>query len=478
MTYCDPMLRRPPDLPRLTRCSVLAAAVLLAAAPSRAQDAQYWNIQYGPAAQLLGGLVVGSSRDLSATYYNPGGLALGTSADFLLSGQAFKAESLTTKPVSGGQILNNSQTQFDVFPGFFAFSFPKSWFGDSTDVAFSLLTRQQFNMRIDQRFAGDTSSGNGRYGIETLFDQRMSETWGGLTVSHQISNHFGLGATVYGIYRGQRTRLEQSLQLAYPDGRGIAALAVDDFDYSHWRTLAKVGLAWEGDRFRLGGAITTPRVAVTGSGKLGFTRSATGVDLNGDGKTDNLLINAYDEDLDAGYNSSWAFSAGAAWRRGSLQFHTSAEYFAPVKDFTILEGRTRDSAGRPLTLVQQLDGVFNLGGGAEYWLGGVTADKGASSEGTVFYAAFITDFSASPDVIRNEAATSNMNLYHLSAGSAFNLGTSRFSLGLTWAFGQNTRDFGLDALPPSVPVIGEPRPVDTHYSRLVFVLGYLFGSDK
>lgn len=460
------------------RSRVLALVALLAAAPTQAQDSQYWNIQYGPAAQLLGGLVVGSSRDLSATYYNPGGLALGTSADFLLSAQAFKAESLSTRPVNGGQLLDNSQTQFDVFPGFFAFSFPKSWFGDNTRFAFSLLTRQQFNMRIDQRFAGDTATGSGRYGVETLFDQRMSETWGGLTLSHQISNHFGLGATVYGIYRGQRTRLEQSLQLAYPDGRGVSALAVDDFHYSHWRMLGKIGLAWEGDRLRLGAAITTPRVSVTGAGDLGFTRSATGSDLNGDGKPDNLLVNAYDDDLEAAYNSSWAFSGGAAWRRGSLQWHASAEYFAPVHDFTILEGRTVDSAGRPLTLVQQLDGVFNLGAGAEYWLGGVSADKGAAAGGTVFYAAFITDFTASPDVARDEAASSNMNLYHASAGSAFNLGTSRFSLGLTWAFGSKTRDFGFDALPPGVPIISEPRPVETRYSRLVFVLGYLFGSDK
>ena len=478
MTYRQGMSGRSRGRVPQLRGSALVLVALLAAPAARAQDSQYWNIQYGPAAQLLGGLVVGSSRDLSATYYNPGGLALGTSADFLLSAQAFKAESLSTKPVNGGAILDNSQTQFDVFPGFFAFSFPKSWFGDNTRAAFSLLTRQQFNMRIDQRFAGDTSSGNGRYGIETLFDQRMSETWGGLTVSHQISNHFGLGATVYGIYRGQRTRLEQSLQLSYPDGRGISALAVDDFNYSHWRTLAKIGLAWEGDRLRLGGAVTTPRVAVGGSGKLGFTRSATGADLNGDGKLDNLLVNAYDEDLDAGYDSSWAFSAGASWRRGSFQFHTSAEYFAPVESFVILEGRTADSAGRPLTLVQQQDGVFNLGGGAEYWLGGVTADKGPSTGGTVLYAAFITDFTSSPEVVRNEAASANMNLYHLSAGSAFSLGTSRFSLGLTWAYGQNNRNFGLDRLPPSVPVMGEPRPVTTRYSRLVFVLGYLFGSDK
>jgi hypothetical protein len=46
------------------------------AGPAAAQDANYWTIQYGPVAQLLGGQVVGSTRDLSATYYNPGGLAL------------------------------------------------------------------------------------------------------------------------------------------------------------------------------------------------------------------------------------------------------------------------------------------------------------------------------------------------------------------------------------------------------------------
>jgi hypothetical protein len=34
---------------------------------ARAQDSQYWTLQYGPVAELLGGVVVGSSRDLSAT---------------------------------------------------------------------------------------------------------------------------------------------------------------------------------------------------------------------------------------------------------------------------------------------------------------------------------------------------------------------------------------------------------------------------
>jgi len=35
-----------------------------------------WTLQYGPVAELLGGVVVGTTRDLSATYYNPGAPAL------------------------------------------------------------------------------------------------------------------------------------------------------------------------------------------------------------------------------------------------------------------------------------------------------------------------------------------------------------------------------------------------------------------
>jgi len=462
----------------MIRFSTLAVLALLTVTPARAQDSQYWDIQYGPVAQLLGGLVVGSSRDLSATYYNPGGLALGTGSDFLLSAQAFKAEFLSTSPVVAGQALKKSQSQFDAFPQFFAFSLPKSWIGDDTRLAFSLLTRQQFNMRIDQRLAGDTSASPGRYGLETLFDQRMSETWGGLTVSHHASSRLGLGATLYGVYRGQRTRREQNIQITYADGRGVSALGVDDFKYSHWAMLGKIGLAWEGDSIRLGGAVTTPRLGVGGSGNVGFTRSATGADLNGDGKVDGLLLNGFNDNLDAKYESSWAFSGGGSWRRSSLQLHASAEYFAPVQDFTVLEGLSQDSAGNPVALIERHLGVFNAGAGAEYWLGGVTSDKGAATGGAVIYAAFATDFTSSPDVLKNEAASSNMDLYHLSAGTAFTLGSSRFSVGASWAFGTKMRDFNFSGLPLGVPIIGEGYSMETKYSRLVFVLGYLFGSNK
>ena len=60
------------------------------------------------------------------------------------------------------------------------------------------------------------------------------------------------------------------------------------------------------------------------------------------------------------------------------------------------------------------------------------------------------------------------------AGAAFSVGSSRFSLGVSYAFGKDRRDFAVGGLPPEVPIVGEKRDVDVRFSRLVFVLGYLF----
>ncbi|HXY38978.1 MAG TPA: hypothetical protein VEQ10_04870, partial [Vicinamibacteria bacterium] len=206
-----------------------------------------------------------------------------------------------------------------------------------------------------------------------------------------------------------------------------------------------------------------------------FTRSVTGVDLNGDGRADSLLLNGLDEDLASHYKSPWSVSAGASWRRGSLQLHATGEWFASLGTFDVLQGKTDTNTGTPITLTQSLKSVLNAGAAVEYWLGGVSADKGPSSRATALYGSFRTDFSASPEVTADEAATSNQDLYHLTGGTAFNLGTSRFSLGLEYTYGRKSRNFGFGGLPPAVPVIGQGIPVETRTSRWVFMLGYLFG---
>jgi hypothetical protein len=220
--------------------------------------------------------------------------------------------------------------------------------------------------------------------------------------------------------------------------------------------------------------VTSPSLGVFGTGKAGFTRSATGASLGVAGSGGAVLVNGLDEDLDSSYRSSWAVAGGGSWRRRSLQIHASTEWFAPVDRFTVLSGLEDPSLGTPLTLSQDLRSVLNAGLGVEYWLGGVSANQGPRSGGTALYGAFATDFSASPDVVRGEAASSNQSWYHFTAGTAFGVGSSRFSLGIDYAFGSKDREITF-GVPLDLPVIGESRRVEVRSTRWVFVFGYLFG---
>lgn len=106
----------------------------LSAAPAAAQDANYWTIQYGPVAQLLGGQVMGSTRDLSATYYNPGGLALAKQPAFLLSVQSVLLQGVSVTP-NEGLLTPASNWTMGVTPSLVAGAFPQSWLGERTRLA-------------------------------------------------------------------------------------------------------------------------------------------------------------------------------------------------------------------------------------------------------------------------------------------------------------------------------------------------------
>ena len=169
-----------------------------------AQDSHYWSQQYGTRSELLGGAVVGSPQDLSTTFYNPGGLARLTTESFLLSAQAFEYQRLTAKE-SSGRFTDLATDRFGAAPSLFAGTFPRSWTPGT--LAYSFLTRQRFEFRIDDWTDGGASSVLDSVATNAFIDARVNEQWGGLTWSRPVGD-VGLGATLYGAYRSQRGRTE------------------------------------------------------------------------------------------------------------------------------------------------------------------------------------------------------------------------------------------------------------------------------
>ena len=448
---------------RSATCLLAVAGLSLlgrAVVPAAAQDANYWTIQYGPVAQLLGGQVVGSTRDLSATYYNPGGLALAKQPAFLLSVQSVLLQGVKVTP-SEGPLTPASNWTMGVTPSLVAGAFPQSWFGDKTRLAWSILTRKQLDMSMDQPFAGTVAGSETAYGAEMLSDQSVTETWGGLTLSHRMGDSWGLGATLYGAYQGQQTRLEESAQLG--GSSGLAALGIENINYYHWRTLAKVGVAWDPHRtLQLGLAVTTPSLGLFGGGKAAYTQSLVGLDV--DGTPVSSLVNGVDDNAKADYRSSWAIAGGAAWRVGQTNLNVSGEWFAPVSRYAVLTAPANE--GTPLAQVyQQLKGVFNAGMSVEHKFGG----------GTNLYAAFATDYNAAVETPGMQLNVSTWNLYHLTAGTSLKVIGSRVTLGGSYAFGSSTRKVGFGSFPPETPVLGQPPSADVRYNRLTLVLGFVLG---
>jgi hypothetical protein len=432
----------------------------LGSATVRAQDSQYWNLQYGPVAELLGGVVVGSSRDLSATFYNPGALALTKDPSLLASVESFEATSI--KAVSQPPLLDFSNTNVRPSPTLFAFALPRSKTGSHT-LAVSGLTRQDFDLRVDNWQVGPSPHA----GSESLFDQSMNENWFGLSWAHHAGQRFGLGLTTYVVYRGQRTRKEISGQAALSLTQGGAGLLVEDFDYSNYRLLWKAGISTQRASWDAGLTVTTSSVRLFGSGSASYTRSAVGADF-GSGPVLSVDVQHAD-DLASDYHSPWSVAAGGAYRWGRSSFHATVEWFDSVPGFDVLDTSPFASdpaaAGLLKRLHQQAKSVVNFGVGYQRTL----------SERFAYYAAFTTDhtFASKDDSATNSLST--WDIYHVTAGTSFVVGSVKLTMGGAYAFGSDVRSITTLVVPPGGPPALTPTPLDVKFSRLRVLVGFDFG---
>ena len=210
-----------------------------------------------------------------------------------------------------------SSLRLGTFPTLVAGGLPRSWLGQRTRLAWSFLTRQKLDVRLGERLEDPFEMPGGRSAAEQYVDQQVNESWGGLTLAYELSETLGIGATLYGVYRGQFSRTELNFQALSAEEAALTGLSITDYSYYHFRTLAKLGVAWQRGDVHLGLNVTTPSVALFGSGDAGFTASLVGMDTDGNGTPDPpLLVSNTAEGVDAHYKSSWAIGGGLAWNGG------------------------------------------------------------------------------------------------------------------------------------------------------------------
>ena len=416
------MLRRGPLV------AAVASLFVLSSAPVLAQDSNYWSTAYGTRARLLGGVVIGSPGDISAVYYNPGALALAPDSEFLLSGNAFQYMRVSVTNGSGPRRDLTTST-ISTLPSLIAGEIPLL---DRDRLAYSLLTRQKVDIDIEKRATTDVQSSsplpNATFAaLDVQFHQDVDEGWYGLTWARQVSPALGIGVTPTMAVRSQRTQGSVFAMGENAANEQAVLQSSRDFDYLHWRLLARFGLSGARDSLTYGVTFTTPGLGLFGGGAYRQSLSLT----SQTGTVGNVIGASYQNGLSVEYRSPMGAGAGASFGWGTLRLHVAAEWWAAVDRYNLIEGdpftvQTPSGDSTVAAVVsEELDDVLNFGIGLEHRF----------SPDLVGLVSYHTDRSGrSPDSAPGASVTT-WDLHHVTAGATFNAWRSNFAVGASVTFG-------------------------------------------
>lgn len=451
--------------------STAALAFALTATPAWAQDSHYWAEQYGTRASLLGGALIGSVRDLSSTYYNPGAAALHQEAAFVLSGRAFRQGTMTIEN-GAGEGLDLSTSSQRPIATLLATPIRFDWLGRHV-IVYSALTRQQFDADVSTYSieGADALPPPGTEAVAGAYrgSVSMRDTWTGLTWAYPLTDHLGIGVSQFLAIRNQSVRAYTVAQILTAPDEFAVGIRLRNRYFKHYRTLTKVGVSLDLGSFSAGLTVTTPSIALKGDGSAGFNRSISGVDTDGDGVDDVYLAANVQSGLKSDFKSSWAVGAGLGLQVGSTRLHGSLEWFDAVDAFTALDAEdfTPQTGGESVVndLTARYEAVLNWGVGIEQPIGGV-----------MVYGGLATDRSAgAPGPVETDMVLTKYDLWRYSGGASFSIGRAEIMLGIGYARGSqpfpqvaNLDDLGGD------PASGE-TDLRLVYTQWTVVLGLEIG---
>jgi len=449
--------------------AAIAVGIVLAASPAIAQDTQNWTRTYGPVSTLLGGVVVGSVSDLSATFYNPGALSLAEDPRFTLSLDSLEASHITS-PDGAGPGIALETGRLATAPSFFAGDATPRWMKGG-HLGYAFLTRSDLDVRVEARrtiappAAADAPANVAAASASVVLESRLTEVWGGVTWSHRLSERVGVGVSQFVAIRNQTQRFEAvATSVATGSERGATAIVDESFEYWHVRTLWKLGVAYHGSRFRAGLALTTPGVALTGNGRAAVTRSSVGP---GSGE----LTASAQPRLPAAYRNPWSVAVGASYRVRGTTVHAATEWFSAVGSYEVVSGAPTTSypsgTVRTPRLTTALASVVAYGAGVQQALG----------RGVVVYASATKDPSSLDRSVVTNLSVSSWDIVSLQAGATVPIGRVDWAFGLGYAIGRDTVPpiASLDQVTPITALDPGPHPVEVRYSSLRLLFGLTFG---
>ncbi|MBK3518089.1 hypothetical protein [Carboxylicivirga marina] len=455
------------------RVGFLVITVLVAVV-AKSQDAHYWTEQYGTSSMLLSNSVFGSVEDLGAVYYNPARLSFIEDNAFLISGKVYQYSSYKFETTTDTERTSpQKQSAFGGAPSLLAGTYRIKGL-DKQSFAYSFLGRRRMDINIIESNSAygnvlPSIPGEEHFSGDVILQKKFNEEWLGLSWAYGPNDRFSIGVTNFLTIRKQQAADEMQIKV-YTESEDVETFSNhNSYQFSHMGLLWKIGLAWHLNPVSWGVTITTPTVSLSGDGAFLYERVYTGIydsnpvyELNGQRK------------LETTYKTPFSIAGGLGikLKRGSL--HASAEYFGPVKEYTLMSGVPFEgqSTGEVYQayLIDELNPVLNFGIGYNFVL----------SDEIVGYLSYSTDFSAAVAGLNDDSgfravsysSTFNSDINHFGGGVELHLKRVDITFGATYSTTKYTLERPI-SFPPSGGngLLETGAQTDIRWNRWRFIIG-------
>lgn len=419
----------------------------------------YWGHNFNSTSSLLGGAVIAGDADNTAIFYNPATIGeMKDGNNISLSANLFSWNFYHFNNALGDGI-DIKTDNFLVQPQFISYSYnPKKKKGMS--ISFSALTRVKERMEMtysNSRYVDLLKyiPGEEKYSTTFAYRNDFSDTWVGFAISHDINEHFSYGISVFGSFATFNYRYSY-WATAYNAGDTIGEYNVsrvsegsynEYIKFTDYRLLAKFGVKYTVNNWRIGLTITTPTWRLFSSGKRAQRdEQQSNISRNGmpAGFSDYIIFDGQ-QSSQIKTNIKLPFSAGTGFiyemdDRGQ-KLYFSAEFFAGLKEYNMVDAEINPDITSEVvydtlsnknwtSFANASRPVINLAIGYSWTL----------KKDMVFLNAIKTDFSSVNqrsvnEIDNNYIKSTTYNIYHYSGGIKFNIKNNRIIAGGDLAFG-------------------------------------------
>ena len=436
-----------------------------------AQDTHYWSNQYGTRADLLGGVVIGSVKDLSSVYYNPGAVAFSAEKSLIISTHAFDVTFINLQlPVLEGKGYDYFRTR--VAPTIFAIRLTNP-LDFTNNFVISYLEKEDDKKEVDLVNLPYSQFDNPPEIIQNLYNEthlyyNNSEHWIGLTFNYTYKKNLGIGFTVFGAYRSQNIKTRLVYQDVDSTGMASAVENRADFEISHVRLFGKFGIFYEQEEFSLGLTMILPSLPIYGWGSMLYLDS--NINAIDDQPGYSTIVSVSQTSLKATYKYPYSIGCGGSYQLKNSKIHFSIEWFRKVPNYKMLDTNpvTNPADGQKVDfdIYTKANSVINYGFGLEHHF----------KKDVDIYFALRTDFATQAHTNYDLLNVSNYNKYYITSGSTFKAFEYYITLGISYGFGSSSSKSLFSKLFPN-PIETDfniEDEIDMHYNTVKLIIGFSF----